>query len=387
MSSLPTIDDCVHCGLCLGACPTYAITGREVESPRGRIAALRNLDETGVTSPAVHEGLDHCLVCRACESVCPAGISMEGLMSHHRSRDRQRAGGGWRGAIERFFLREVLPDPMRLRAALAIAGVIAPIARTLHLPIEAPGAHRTKHALRRRRSWPRLVPTSKARGRVALFVGCITEAWCHPEHEAAVRSLVRNGWEVVPVAGQCCGALARHAGELELADRAVDASHRALRQRDVEAIISDTAGCAAALAEAESHARIPVLDTLGFLDRVGFDAPTPLDERWGVAPPCHHRHSALSERGVQRVLDTILVDGYRELPGPDHCCGAAGLYVLRQPELSAEIGHAARDRFDPGDFIGVTTANAGCLLRWESLLGPARATHPVTLLDRAYSES
>ncbi len=389
LRSLPTLDECVHCGLCLGSCPTYEVFGREVESPRGRIAAFRNLADGKPWTPAVAEGLEDCLVCRACESACPSGISMEAMMSGYRAAARSEAPR-LRDRLEAWFLREIIPRPEAVRALTALLRVTRPALWMLGL--EVPRASRL-----RRRSY-HIEQPKKPRGRVRIFRGCVSDAWFRDVTQAAIRVLTRNGWYVdLPHSG-CCGALHRHAGEVEQAKRLGKAAAAALDSDDIDYVISDTAGCTAALLEplsSDFHSvttKAKVVDTMGLLHREGFIAPSsPLEGEWRVAPPCHHRHGELDEEPTRAVLGAALANGYRELPGPDHCCGAAGLYMVRRPSVSRRVGAASLERYETvaGSTdapVGIISGNAGCLMRWETLLEErgVEAIHPVVALDRAY---
>jgi len=216
--------------------------------------------------------------------------------------------------------------------------------------------------------------------------------------------LTRNGWSVELGEEGCCGALHRHAGYLEEAESLERSTASTLESGDVDFIVSDTAGCSAALLEplendgASIGIGAKLTDTMGLLHHQGYSAPPRrLEGAWRVAPPCHHRHGELDEEPTQAILETIVEGGYSELPGPDHCCGAAGLYLLRNASVSRRIGAAALSRYEStmpwnsaphsnGASTGIIAGNAGCLLRWETLLEShgAEAIHPVVALDRAY---
>ncbi|MFN0058434.1 MAG: (Fe-S)-binding protein [Planctomycetota bacterium] len=383
---LPTIDDCVHCGLCLGACPTYEVTGKESESPRGRIAALRALSEERIAlSPAIARGLDDCLVCRACESACPSGISMESLIGGYRATRRQ-AGATWSDLVEGFALREIVAHPERLARAGRLFRWIAPLLRRWPSLFELPQPARVAAAAMTLDAPP---PPPPARGRVVIFTGCISRVWFRAELNASARVLARNGWQVEFARGMCCGALHHHTGLVDEARRLKRECALALDESQPDFIVCDTAGCAATLAGAPKS---PVVDTCTLLEREGWDPPAEqFAGNWVVAPPCHQRHGAIPEHATRAVLARILAHGYRELPPPDHCCGAAGLYVVRRPRLSRAIGAAALARFRHSNSDGVLAANSGCLMRWEKLLarpnGAGRALHPVVALDQCYARA
>lgn len=394
LQKLPTLQDCVHCGLCLPACPTYLVTGKEVQSPRGRIAALRAFAEERVEpTPGLQAGLDDCLVCRACESHCPSGISMEDLMSGYRA--EQRASGlplpgrerRWRSRLESWALRRLIPFPRRLQWLTRGARWLHPLLRR---NFELPRPERLRVA-GPPQGWP---PRHPVRGRVALLRGCVADLWFRQEAAATARVLAFNGFEVSFASG-CCGALQRHAGLVEDARRLVEAAASSLEQTSPDYVVMEAAGCAPALAHPistdpktlETAAR--VREPLQLLADAGWTPPsTKLAGQWFVAPPCHHRHGPLPETGTQAVLHESLEVGYQELPGPEHCCGAAGFYVARRPDLSRAIGAVAAERLEHSGATGLVTGNPGCLLRWENI-APAgvEVLHPVQLLDRAYREA
>ncbi len=390
---LPSVYDCVHCGLCVPSCPTWAATGKEVESPRGRIAALRAIAEGRAReSRAITSGLADCLVCRACESVCPSGISMEALMAGHRAARPPRRRE-LRARLIHWALRELIPHPTRLARFAAFARLGAPLLEAARVPIDLPARHR------RRAPAPLDPPPPAAaeRGCVTILRGCITDLWFRDETRAAAAVLARNGWRVEYSAPGCCGALHRHAGLADLSARlARTCAEAALARGGGDGpVIIDSAGCAAALREplsgsgdAARELATRVTDTMSLLARHGWSAPRArIPGDWVVAPPCHQLHGGGDPDGTRAVLEAILECGYRELSPPAHCCGAAGFYLLSRPRLSRRIGAAALERFRASGARGVISANPGCLLRWESLLGRlpgTEAVHPTTVLERAY---
>ncbi|MEM7164831.1 MAG: (Fe-S)-binding protein [Planctomycetota bacterium] len=395
LQQLPTLKDCVHCGLCLPACPTYAITGKEVESPRGRIAALRLLAEgKSDVTPALAEGLDNCLICRSCESHCPSGISMEQLIAGYRA---DTPAKGWRAALERFALRRVVAAPRRMRMATALAAASAPILR--HLPLARLGlpADLPRRDRLRTRKLPlprRLDPAGDARGTVALLRGCITDIWFRDELLATARVLRHNGYVVHLVGPGCCGALHKHAGLAETAEQLGTTAAEQLLAVQPDWIAIESAGCAPVFAGEHAitgpltQTADKAIDPFTLLVTEGWQPPRlRVSGDWVVAPPCHHQHGPFGEDGVRTVLEQTLTSGYRELPPPDHCCGAAGTYMVRNARQSRAIGDAARARFIASGGTGLVTGNPGCLLRWESLLPDSTPVlHPLAVLDRAYRD-
>ncbi|MGE4618705.1 MAG: (Fe-S)-binding protein [Planctomycetota bacterium] len=378
--TIPSLKDCVHCGLCLPECPTYHVTGREAESPRGRIAALRGVMEgRSAISAAIHDGLESCLVCRACESACPSGISMENLMSSYRQQtkieDRDFAA-----RIESWLLREVISQPRRLDASLSLLRVFAPILRLFRGTEDLPDQKRLGQQVL---VPERVEPTGKPRGLVSLLRGCVADRWFRTETYLAAHLLAKAGWSVqIPAAG-CCGALHHHAGLTQDGKAHAAKRWQEVAGEDIDYLVVDSAGCGSHLLGTRSAAGPEVIDTVTLLAREGgFVAEKTVPGRWAVAMPCHQQHSDLDSDSGLSLLESCIEERV-DLEGPDHCCGAAGMYMMRRRELSRKIGDVAADRFKKTAADGLISGNPGCLLRWEGLLGSQRVQHPIRILAEA----
>ena len=378
--TIPALKDCVHCGLCLPECPTYHATGREAESPRGRIAALRGVMEgRSSVSDAIHDGLESCLVCRACESACPSGISMENLMARYREQSRG-ARGNLPARFESWLLGKVIPHPGRIDASLGLLRLLAPVLRLFPGTGDLPSRPR----LRPGPPVPQLLePAQKARGTVSILRGCVADRLFAEETHLAATLLANAGWRVrVPPAG-CCGALHHHAGIIDQGQQ-----HAGLRWEDlatdgVDHVVVDSAGCGSHLLAQRGTNSPPITDTVTLLAQEGGFVPrTRLPGRWAIAVPCHQQHSDLDSLTGLSLIESCLEERV-ELEGQDHCCGAAGLYLLRRRQLSHQIGNVALERFENSRADGIVSGNPGCLLRWEGLLGSKKAQHPVRILARA----
>lgn len=376
---------CVACGLCLPHCPTYRITGEESASPRGRIAAMRAVaDGVAVVDERFATFMDECLVCRACEDVCPAHVPFGRMMEHARGQLAPQRGP--LGRLIRWLGYDVvLARPWLVRAA----ALLQPAARPF-LPA------RLRRTVPRRsaplRRLPRVTePVGPARGTVALLSGCVQDRWFHEVNRATIRVLARDGWRVVVPRGQrCCGALAAHDGRLETARRLARANLAAFG--DATHVVANAAGCGAHLVSYQDLVArgLPVRDLLSFLHEEGRpERPRRLGRPVRVAyhDACH----ALRALGVHAAPRALLgqVEGIDlvEIAHGDRCCGAAGAYHVTQPELSARL----RDEkvaaiLDTGADI-VASANPGCTLQLRAGLGPAGFTgevlHPIQLLDLA----
>jgi len=398
--------DCVHCGLCLPHCPTYRVTGREAESPRGRIHLLRGwAEERFPLTDGAREHLDHCIVCRTCESVCPSGIRMGDMMESFRAEERAaHPTAAAASPLARAFLDGLVPHRSRIRA---VSGVLAFYqAAGLRRAVDAllgrvaPGLART-HALQPRMpsAVDRHVPTERERpggfpalgerrARVALFLGCVASEWFAHVHRATIRVLQRNGCDViVPDAQTCCGALHRHAGRLDDAAALLARNARAFADAGVDAVIVNAAGCGASLKEPIGRLpAVPYRDVFEFLHALGPVPPRKaLRRRVAYDPPCHLLHAQKVDV-VEELLD--LIPGIRLLPlaGRERCCGAGGVYNLLHPDLADAVLAEKVEAILASGAEVVVTGNPGCALQiGYGLRGkPIDVRHPIELLDEAY---
>jgi glycolate dehydrogenase iron-sulfur subunit len=379
---------CVACGLCLPHCPTFRVTGLETASPRGRIAAMR----------AVHEGLaeiddsftrmmDECLACRACEAACPSGVPFGRLIEGARAQAEPHRPARAQG-VKRLGLAWVLP---RRRVTLALAAGLG-LVQLLRLDRLVPrrlGAATPRVSLRELMT---PLPASQGEGpTAALLTGCVMDAAYRPIHRATLRALADAGYRAaVPMGGGCCGALAMHYGRPEAARRM--ARERIPELEGADVVVVNSAGCSAHMktwgelleddprwaARAERVAgrvrdviELPLAPARRALGRVA------------VHDACHHLHAqgiGAAPRALLRAAGAETV----EVADAGRCCGAAGLYSVTQPELSAELrGQKARAIAAAGAPV-VAVANPGCAMQIAAGLreigSGVRVAHPVELL-------
>lgn len=402
--------DCIHCGLCLPACPTYRETGSEVESPRGRIYLVRALEQGRLEpGPDVNEHLDACVGCRACESACPAGVQYGQLLELARARYVEpHRPKGLRTAFWRPMIRQVLTDPARLKAAMVPARLAKKFLKGGKAPDWLPDAlARPLEVLPEPQAGGRLPEWTPAigpeRGVVAFLEGCAMPVLYAGVNQATVRMLARAGYRVwVPPRQGCCGAVLAHDGDREGVKRQARANIAAFEAQPLTALVSNSAGCGAQLKEyghllAEDPAwadRAAALaaksrDFSEFLAEVGLPAPArSLDVTVTYHDPCHLAHGQKVRSAPRDLLRALPGVRYVELTESDWCCGGAGSYTLLQPDLSDRmLAHKVRHIQETGADI-VVTANPPCLMQVG--MGLARAGHPVELvhlaelLDRAY---
>ncbi len=403
--------DCVHCGLCLSACPTYLATGRETSSPRGRVYLMRGAAEGQVSlTGLLAEEAQLCLGCRACETACPSGVLYGAMLEDTRAALAEAgARRGLAHKLERWALRGVVPHRRRLRALVAVLA-FAQRWRIDRLALSfLPRAVRLTHGLlpplpaaRDRKPLPELTPAQgERRGRVAFFTGCLMSQVFAGVQRASVRLLAANGFDVVvPREQGCCGALHAHAGDLgfarDLARRNLEVFSPALARQEFDAIVVDSAGCGAVLREVDRW--LPeqggpfaerVRDICEFLDEVGLRGEAGALEPVRVCydDPCHLVHGQGVEAAPRRLLARIEGLELVEHADATRCCGAAGTYNLTQREMSQTVLREKMDSLAAADPDVIATGNPGCLMQLASGVRArglrARVLHPVELLDAA----
>lgn len=379
------LSTCVACGLCLPHCPTYRLTGEESASPRGRIAAMRAVADGRADTDDTFAGfMDLCLVCRACEDVCPSHVPFGRMMERARSQIEPRRGPGAR-LLRWLGLDVVLARPWLVRVAAATQHVVRPF---------LPG--RIRELMPRRSApfarLPRTTdPTGPLRGTVALLSGCVQDRWFHDVNLATIRVLARNGWRVVVPPGQrCCGALHAHNGRLDTARRLAKANLSAFAGADV--VVVNAAGCGAHMKEYADLVgyRLPVADLVEFLHAEGLrDDPGWLPEPTTVAyhDACHAVRTQGIHHQPRALLGRIANLEVREIAHGDRCCGAAGLYNVTEPEMAGQLHREKALAVAATGASVVASANPGCSIQIAAGLRAighrAEIVHPVQLLDRA----
>ncbi len=411
---------CVHCGLCTAACPTYLETGDENDSPRGRIYLMRNIvDGRLPVTDGVLRHLERCLDCRSCESACPSGVRYGRLIEPFKVA-LHRSGGprprpGW---FHRLVLYGLFPHPRRMRIALQAARW-AQCLRVDRL-LERTGAIRLLP--RRLRQMQRLLPrpvrvqdpplperlaaTGPRRATVGLFTGCVADALFRHVHWATARVLQENGCDVVVPRGQCCcGAIYYHSGHARPMADAM-AANLAAFSPDLDAIVVNVAGCGSMLkdyghvAEELPEVRQRVHRDLGrfagrirdvteFLDELGIRPPGgPIPARAVYHDACHLVHAQGIRDAPRRLLQAIPELQLVPLEESDICCGAAGSYNLTEIEMAERLGRRKAERIAAAQPDLVVTANAGCQLQIAAHLRErglnVPVLHPVEVLDLSY---
>ena len=395
---------CVHCGLCLSTCPTYALLGDERDSPRGRIYLIKDMLEQDAPADAtVSRHIDRCLSCLSCMTTCPAGVDYMHLVDHARGHIERTWERPPAERALRTLLSTVLPHRTLARLALLAArgpSLLAPLFRgrvgaLLRL------AGRPSYGP----SWverPQVIPAQgERRKRLALLTGCVQCVLAPEINEAAARVLTRHGCEVVVPRGVgCCGALSHHLGDeargQAQAGRAAAAFAREASEGGLDAVVATASGCGTMLKDyghllkgdkthAEAGAQVAALarDISEVLDELGL---TGLGSPTTSAPVAYHSACSLQhgQKIDQQPIALLAAAGFtvRTVPDGHFCCGSAGTYNMLQPDLAEALGARKATAIESTGAAFVAAGNIGCMVQIAGHTA-LPVVHTVELLDWA----
>lgn len=406
--------DCVHCGICLSACPTFQLLGTEGDSPRGRLYSMRALAEgRAEVTPALVRHLDTCLGCRACETACPSAVPYGELLAQTRDYIEQHIARDPGDLRARRTLLDLLTNPAKLSLALKGARLAerlpggAAIAERVQRYLFGPNAPRMpvpEDFTGRPGHLPERIPArGEQRGTVVLLTGCVMTVLFHRVNEATANLLAANGFEVhVPREQGCCGSFHLHNGDLAGARERARRLLEAVDAVPCDAVITNSAGCGSALkeyghlfaGEPEWAGRAAafagrIRDVSEFLAEAGLRAPErPFTKRVAYHDACHLAHG----QGIRAQPRSLL----RQIPGlqltefvdPDTCCGSAGIYNFLQPAIAARLQDQKVRNLLAADPEVVVTGNPGCHAWIEAGLrshgSAVPVMHTAELLAEAY---
>jgi glycolate oxidase iron-sulfur subunit len=376
---------CVHCGLCLAACPTYLQTGREADSPRGRIQLIRGLTEGKIeaSEPTRHH-LDLCLDCRACETACPSGVVYHELIEEYRIEAAKIFPLKFRDRVLRWANFHIVTKPTRLKLAL--------------LPIRLFAGW----LLPKGKRWPgKLVAKSGGTPSVGFHTGCVSSVLFASVNQKAADLIAASGKGVIAPAQQvCCGAIHYHNGDLkkaqDLARQNIDAF-----ESGCELVVTTAAGCGAMLKEYDlilrddpaysEKAKAFCVRVRDITELLADSTLPPLTHPQNISvtyhDACHLAHGQKVTAAPRKLLAQIPGLKLIPLPESDQCCGAAGTYFLTQPEMAAKLADRKLANIASTGASVCVIANAGCTLhlcRRAAQVGePVKIVHPVELLYAA----
>jgi glycolate oxidase iron-sulfur subunit len=383
------LSTCVHCGLCLDACPTFRVTGLETESPRGRLYLMTQWKRG--TLPFDEEQVRHidlCLGCRTCEAVCPSGVPYGRIIEAGRAEVERLRRPSAKRTLSKLVLRQLLAHPTRLRAA----GMATRAAQTLKLTsIVRSGRQLPRLRPQFRRPAGNVAPAIGPRKhRVAFLVGCVMPILYPQSHDAAVKLLQLAGCEVwFPPGERCCGALFAHNGDLESAERLRDANTQTYLNGNFDALVVDSAGCGAHLKDFYPELKGRVKDITEWLAEIGLPAPKKdVKLRVTYQDACHLAHAQRIKKQPRDLIRSLPGIEFVEMRHPEICCGAAGLYSTLEPSMSNRILQEKLTDLSATRADVVISANPGCQMQLGAGLRSSgskmRTEHITELLASAY---
>ncbi len=396
------LDKCVHCGLCLQACPTYRELHVEMDSPRGRIYQMAQVKAGAPVTQAYQEHIDLCLACRACESACPSGVKYGRLVEAARAEIVQRTKAPLATRMIRGFVFEkLLPSRAALRFAatglrlwqaigIKLPGKLGEMA-SLAPGIETPFFDKNIGRV--------FAARGKQKYRVAFLSGCIANVCFARLNEATVRVLQANGCEVtIPASQTCCGALHVHAGLRDLARKLARQNIDACLDGGFDAILTNAGGCGSTLKEydellegdarAQKFSRL-MKDVNEFLASIEGAAPQ-REVRALVTyqDSCHLAHGQKVRTAPRQLLSRVPGLTVKEMRMSDACCGSAGIYNVLHTDMSMALLQKKMEAVNATGAERIVTANPGCMLqlragveRWGR---GQKVSHVMEILDEAY---
>jgi glycolate oxidase iron-sulfur subunit len=412
------LSTCVHCGLCLNHCPTYKVLQNEMDSPRGRIYQVLQVNEGKMPlGDTFVQHIDRCLGCVACEIACPSGVKYGRIVERARSQIEQ---GYKRPFIEQtlrnFFYNKVIPNfgtlsfvakLMRFYQQLGLQTLVRKSGLLKLLGVAdldklSPQIDKEFFFNEIGKVFPAV---GEKRGKVAFVAGCINNVAFSHLNRATVNVLTQNGIEVhIPEGQGCCGALHAHAGLREEARTLARHNINIFLGGDYDAIVTNAAGCGSNMKEYDDllendpayigrakEFKAKMRDVTEYLAGIGLRAPKrKIGQRVAYQDPCHLAN-AQRVRVQPRELLTAIGCELVELPHPDQCCGSAGVYNVSQNELSMKILEKKMEDVTSVSSDMLATANVGCMIQLRAGVKDRGLTTPVKhvmeLLDEAYSSN
>jgi glycolate oxidase iron-sulfur subunit len=411
------LDRCVHCGLCLNACPTYRELRVEMDSPRGRIYQMAQVSSgAAVISPSYIEHIELCLACRGCETACPSGVQYGRLVEAARAEIETTIHRPWHVRLLRWFVfQRLLPSKLNLGILGTLlyfyqASGLKKLVRMLGF---LPARMREVESLSPEIESPFffgyygrvLAPEGVQRHRVALMAGCIANISFARLNEATVRVLQKNGCEVsIPRTQTCCGALHVHAGIREKARELARQNIDALLAGEYDAIVTNAGGCGSTLKEygellehdplyAEKARRFSALvkDVNEFLASIELNTDMkPQSMLVTYQDSCHLAHGQKIRSAPRKLLNSVPGLQLREMPLSDLCCGSAGIYNVVHTGMAMALLRKKMDFVNGTGAQVIVTANPGCMLQLAAGVQKfgrgQRVAHVMEILDEAYGK-
>ncbi|HET8718230.1 MAG TPA: glycolate oxidase subunit GlcF [Nocardioidaceae bacterium] len=404
------IGDCVHCGFCLPTCPTYALWGEEMDSPRGRIYLMKEGLEGEPMSDSMVQHFDRCLGCMACVTACPSGVQYDKLIEATRNQverhhERTKPDKALRSLIFALFPHrkrlEVLRGPLRGVQRLGLDRLLRRTGLLERVAPQLAAMESLAPRLGRREAVPPRVPAQgQQRAVVGMLTGCVQGAFFPGVNAATARVLSAEGCEViVPESQGCCGALSAHNGREPEAQDYARRLIESFEATGVEYVVVNAAGCGSTMKEYADLLRDDphyadraqafadkVRDVSEILAELGPQAtrhPLPMSVAYHDA--CHLAHAQGVRAQPRQLLRDVPGLELREIAEGELCCGSAGIYNILNPGPARELGDRKAANIVATGADLLVTANPGCLMQVASAIErsghPMGMAHTVELLD------
>lgn len=362
--------NCVHCGFCNATCPTYQLTGDELDGPRGRIYLIKQVLEGVSPTRTTQLHLDRCLTCRACETTCPSGVDYHHLLDTGRDLVEQNVKRPPRERFMRGMLRAVLPWPARFTPLLRLGQAVRPL-----LPPTF------KQRIPAYRKPGHFTATQTHTRSMLLLDGCAQPALAPQINTATRRVLDALGINtVIAHNGGCCGAVSFHLGAAAAAKdfmrNNIDAWWPTI-ELGAEAIVITASGCTPMVKEygrlladdpdyANKASRVSALakdiSEIIVAENPASRLKHPESQtRVAFHSPCTLQHG----QGLDGVVEKILEQsGYEVTAVADShlCCGSAGTYSILQPQLANRLRDNKLHALQATQPDLIASANIGCLM-------------------------
>lgn len=389
-------NQCIQCGYCLPACPTYKSMGKESASPRGRINLVKMAAEGKIDiSENLSEPIDLCLGCRACEVACPVSVPYGQILEAAKEEivHAQKISNDLpkNDMLKQLLLSKVFPYPKRMRTIGNLtwfyqkSGIRTIVKKTkiLHRISEPMAQFESVLPMlespTKRYALGEIYPAKGAKkARVAFFTGCISDALLSRTNRLSIELLTLVGCEVViPKSQNCCGALHAHQGMTEGAKHLAKQNIAAFDALEAQYYINNAGGCGALLKEyghllekeeewAERARRFSSAskDISQVLVEFG---PLPYQKEWNgiitYQDSCHLRNVQRVYQEPRELLQALPGARFVELQGSDSCCASGGIYNLLHFDESMKILDEKMANVERTNAATVITTNPGCLLQ------------------------
>ena len=377
---------CIHCGMCLPACPTYQVSHNEANSPRGRLYLINeHIKGSDLDKEKTVEYLDDCLSCYACETACPSNVDYADILDY--ARHDLKLSNYSKNPIRKFFFAFLISNRSALRYMRRMLRTAKPFLKIL-MPLF--GFGRQAKLLPKFTKYKTLKPGMQFFSKVELdledeertlnfALGCVMDTVYNQVHWDTIEVLNAFGYHVHISRSDCCGSLASHSGEFEIGTKQKEKFVQQIQKENMT-LVTNSAGCGAFLENED----IKVIDFVTALKNAPYKPKMQSDEKILYHPACHLNHRQGVSADYEDLLQTVAGLEIETVDNKDLCCGSAGFYNLIKPKIASEIGKLKISEIKEKTAKTIVTANPGCMSQIQALLDKGYTVlHPASYLHTA----